>query len=355
VDAVFSFAMNGVMTAGPFSGGLFHSRIGTMPLWSWSEKTTTGPTHQRIAAWQHVKNSAQTLVERIACPGAAEFSRLKNFGLSIALGINPPARSHASCAKENLPSRSSPRKPVAEEPTYDIVNCGPRSRFTIRTDAGVVIAHNCLFGQGPDGLIEYAKGYGVTLTKERSKEVVDAYRAEYAKVKTLWYECSDAAISATRNPGQWFEAGDKLSLCCHKGFLWMKLPSGRLISWARPEVEMQQVPWVNKDGVREMRPVVTVESIDTYTRQFCRHKLIGSSIFQSAVQGTARDILANAVLKVEPAGYPVVLMAHDEMMALVPEGFGDAEEFGRLMCEQAVWCKDLPLSFEAWRGKRFKK
>ena len=213
----------------------------------------------------------------------------------------------------------------------------------------------CLFGQGPDGLIEYAKGYGVTLTKERSKEVVDAYRAEYAKVKALWYECGDAAINATRNPGQWFEAGDKLSLCCHKGFLWMKLPSGRLISWARPEVEMQQVPWVNKDGVREMRPVVTVESIDTYTRQFCRHKLIGSSIFQSAVQGTARDILAHAVLKVEPAGYPVVLMAHDELMALVPEGFGDAEKFGRLMCEQAVWCKDLPLSFEAWRGKRFKK
>lgn len=213
----------------------------------------------------------------------------------------------------------------------------------------------CLFGQGADGLIEYAKGYGVTLTAERSKEVVDAYRAEYAKVRALWYECGDAAINATRNPGQWFEVGEKLSMIVHKGFLWMKLPSGRLISWSRPEVEMQQVPWTNKDGVREMRPVVTVESIDTYTRQFCRHKLIGSSIFQSAVQGTARDILAWGMMNVEGAGYPVVLMAHDELMALVREGTKDAEEFGRLMCKPADWFMDLPLSYEAWRGKRFKK
>jgi DNA polymerase len=227
----------------------------------------------------------------------------------------------------------------------------------------------CLFGQGAQGLIDYAKGYGVTLTPERSKEVVDAYRAEYAQVKALWYACGDAAINAVRSPGQWFEAGDKLELICHRNFLWMKLPSGRLISWSRPEVEMQEAPWMEKVFTRELdadgnqvvveapaiRPVVTVESIDTYTRQFCRHKLIGSSIFQSAVQGTARDIIAQGMMNVEAAGYPVVLMAHDELMALVPEGTKDPEEFGRLMCRPADWFKDLPLSYEAWRGKRFKK
>lgn len=216
----------------------------------------------------------------------------------------------------------------------------------------------CLFGLGANGLIEYAKGYGVTLTPERSKEVVDAYRAEYAKVKALWYACGNAAINAVRNPGQWFEAGDKLSLICHRNFLWMKLPSGRLISWSRPEVEMQEVPWAAPGGeslLCEKRPVVTVESIDTYTRQFCRHKLIGSSIFQSAVQGTARDVIAQGLMNVEAAGYPVVLMAHDELMAVVPEGTKDADEFGRLMCKPAEWFQDLPLSYEAWRGKRFKK
>lgn len=222
----------------------------------------------------------------------------------------------------------------------------------------------CLFGQGAKGLVEYAKGYGVTLTLERAQEVVDAYRREYEKVRALWYACGEAAINAVRSPGQWFEAGDKLELICHRNFLWMKLPSGRLISWSRPEVEMQEAPWTEKTTDpdtgeiterKAVRPVVTVESIDTYTRQFCRHKLIGSSIFQSGVQGTARDIIAQGMINVEAAGYPVVLMAHDELMACVPEGAKDPEEFGKLMCQPADWFMDLPLSYEAWRGKRFKK
>lgn len=216
----------------------------------------------------------------------------------------------------------------------------------------------CLFGQGANGLIEYAKGYGVTLTPERSKEVVGAYRAEYAKVRALWYACGDAAVEATQNPGIWHSAGSKLSLIYHKGFLWMKLPSGRLISWFKPVVEMQDAPWMETvNGVEQQarRPVVTVESIDTYTRQFCRHKLIGSSIFQSAVQGSARDVLANGLINVEAGGYPAVLLVHDEILALVREGQGDPEEFGSLMCKPAPWFADLPLAYEAWRGKRFRK
>lgn len=225
----------------------------------------------------------------------------------------------------------------------------------------------CLFGQGADGLIEYAKGYGVTLTPERSAEVVGAYRAEYAKVRALWYACSDAAINAVRNPGQWFPAGEKLELCVHKNFLWMRLPSGRLLAWSSPQVEMQEAPWREEYKVYDdqgnaevltrpaVRPVVTVESVDTYTRKFCRHKLIGSSIFQSAVQGTARDIIANGLLNVEHAGYPVVLMAHDELMSCVPAGWGDPDDFGQLMCKPAQWFQDLPLAYEAWRGRRFRK
>jgi DNA polymerase len=226
-----------------------------------------------------------------------------------------------------------------------------------------------IFGLGAAGLQGYAVNYGVSMELDESKDATDMLRHKWRRIPANWYACGDAAINAVRSPGQWFEAGDKLELICHRNFLWMKLPSGRLISWSRPEVEMQEAPWTEKVFTREVdadgsqvvveapakRPVVTVESIDTYTRQFCRHKLIGSSIFQSAVQGTARDIIAQGMMNVEAAGYPVVLMAHDELMALVPEGTKDPEEFGRLMCQPADWFKDLPLSYEAWRGKRFKK
>jgi DNA polymerase bacteriophage-type len=225
-----------------------------------------------------------------------------------------------------------------------------------------------MFGQGPAGLVLYAAGLGVTLTLERAQELIKNYRTQYHKVRNLWYRCGDASIEAVRTPGVWVDAGTKLQLLCHRDFLWMKLPSGRLISWARPRVERRLVPWTEQEVIGYdvldnpiivekpvYRDVVTVESIDTKTRIYKRHPLIGSSIYQSGVQGTARDFLVNGMVNVEREGYPVVMTTHDELMSLVREGFGSEQEFGELMCTKAEWFKEVPLAFEAWRGKRFRK
>lgn len=227
----------------------------------------------------------------------------------------------------------------------------------------------CLFGQGWRGLITYALQYDVVLEPEHSQEIVKSYRREYEKVRNLWYACGDASIDAVRNPGTWFSAGDKLELICHKNFLWMRLPSGRYLAWSRPKIETREAPWMEKFFVgydeetgeemyedrQAMRDVVTVESIETRTRKYVRHPLIGSSIFQSAVQGTAADILAEGTLEVEAAGYTPVLLAHDECLSIVPEGWGDEDEYGRLLCTAAPWREDLPLAYEAYRAKRFRK
>lgn len=228
-----------------------------------------------------------------------------------------------------------------------------------------------IFGLGWKGLIDYAKQYGVDMQDEEAQLAVKELREEYDRVRDLWYECGDASVAAVRNPGQWISAGEKLELVCHKGFLWMRLPSGRLISWFAPRIESRLAPWKKKrvvtvpDGkggwedeeIEEdvYKDVVTVEGIDQKTRQWKRFALIGSSIFQSAVQGTARDLLAAGALRTEAAGYPPVLLAHDEDMALVPTGFGSDEEFLELLCQREEWYADLPLTGEVWRDVRFRK
>jgi DNA polymerase len=208
-----------------------------------------------------------------------------------------------------------------------------------------------MFGQGAKGLVKYAEGMGVKLSEGQAKNAVDSYRMSYALVKELWAKCEGAAIQAVENPGNPFRAGDRLVLKVAKNALWMQLPSGRLICWQRPQLELLTTPW----GQQKLG--VTVHSQNTFTRQWSRNQIIGSSIFQSAVQGTARDCLAFAMLNLEKAGYEVINSIHDEVLLLVEEQNGESamEDVIRIMVTPPPWAPDFPLAAEGWYGKRYRK
>ena len=208
-----------------------------------------------------------------------------------------------------------------------------------------------MFGQGAKGLMKYAGSMGVVMDEGLAQEAVDNYRRSYGYVKSLWYNCSDAAVKAVENPGNDFEAGDKLSLKIEFGALCLTLPSGRIIRWQRPELELAATPWGEK------RLGVTVFSQNTFTRQWSRNKLIGSSIFQSAVQATARDFLAVAMLNLEKAKYDVINSVHDEVLLLVEEQNGESAlaDVLKIMTTPPTWAPDFPLAAEGWHGKRYRK
>ena len=208
-----------------------------------------------------------------------------------------------------------------------------------------------MFGQGAKGLVKYSEGMGVVISEGQAKNAVDNYRSSYAKVKWLWGACEAAAIDAVNNPGMGFAAGQKIKLKVAKGALWMQLPSGRLICWQRPQLELLTTPW----GTEKLG--VTVHSQNTYTRQWTRNPLIGSSIFQSAVQGTARDFLADATLSITKAGYDVINLIHDEVLLLVDEEGSDAalDDAIKIMTTSPAWALDFPLAAEGWVSKRDKK
>ena len=208
-----------------------------------------------------------------------------------------------------------------------------------------------MFGQGAKGLVKYAEGMGVKLTEAQAKSAVDGYRSSYAKVKNLWAACEAAAIDAVQNPGVGYAAGQRIKMKCAKEALWMQLPSGRLICWQRPQLELLTTPW----GSEKLG--VTIHSQNTYTRQWTRNALIGSSIFQSAVQGTARDFLADATLSITKAGYEVINLIHDEVLLLTDEVGSDAalEDVLKIMTTPPAWAPDFPLAAEGWVSKRYKK
>jgi DNA polymerase len=207
-----------------------------------------------------------------------------------------------------------------------------------------------MYGQGAKGLVEYADGMGVKLTPAEAEKAVKAYRGKYAKVKNSWYDMETQAINAINVPGTAFRSG-KVLFKVAKDALWMQLPSGRLICWRHPQVEKQLTPWgAMKDGI-------TVWNQNTFTRKWGRNKLIGSSIFQSAVQATARDMLTEAMLSLDDHGYDVLLCVHDEILILSEESKAKESESKMLeiMVKPPAWAPEFPLAAESWISKRYRK
>jgi DNA polymerase len=208
-----------------------------------------------------------------------------------------------------------------------------------------------MFGQGAKGLVKYAEGMGVKITEGQATNAVNNYRRSYAKVKELWGLCEKASLEATEHPNITFKIGTKLAMWSDKRALWMKLPSGRTICWQRPQLELLITPW------GEEKLGVTIHSQNTYTRQWTRNPLIGSSIFQSAVQGTARDFLADSTLNITKAGYEVINLIHDEVLLLADEEGSDTalDDVIKIMTTPPAWALDFPLAAEGWVSKRYKK
>jgi DNA polymerase bacteriophage-type len=171
------------------------------------------------------------------------------------------------------------------------------------------------------------------------------WRAAHPAIVKFWYAVDRAAWTAVRERGRVVRCGP-VAFKSNGAFLQLKLPSGRKISYPQPRIVGDK---------REQRVIFS----DNTEGQFrdCRHGqgAYGGLWTENVVSGIARDILAEAMIRIEAAGYPIVLHVHDEIVAEVPLGTGSREEFTRLMTRRPAWALDLPIAASAWRDSRYTK
>lgn len=187
-----------------------------------------------------------------------------------------------------------------------------------------------------------ASAYGLELPDEQVNKIVKDWRNSNKAIVKFWYDLDRAAIQAVKTSER--TSALNVQFKTQKDFLYCRLPSGRLLSYNRPQVK--------DTGKGEQ---VTYMGVNSYSRKWERQQLYGGKIAENITQAVARDLMAEAILRCEAAGYTIVLSVHDELIAEVPEDFGSVDEFEALMCVHPLWAKGLPLRAEGWQGKRYRK
>ena len=180
------------------------------------------------------------------------------------------------------------------------------------------------------------------LTEDELPPLVAAWRKANPHITQFWWDVDAAAIKAVTEK-QKTKVG-KIIFEYKSGILFITLPSGRKLSYVKPRMA------VNRFG----RDSLTYEGISE-NKKWSRIETYGPKLVENIVQGTARDLLAEAMLRVEKKGYPIVMHCHDEIIAEVPEGTGSVDEMCEIMAVQPEWAEGLPLRADGYQCSFYQK
>ena len=207
---------------------------------------------------------------------------------------------------------------------------------------------------GKGAFLQMAKNYGIVVSEARAEEIKNAWREKNDSIVRYWYAVDKAAIDAVRSPGKATVAGPagrEVKYQVKGSFLRCLLPSKRILYYPYPKYEQVDTPWGSKTWA------VTYMGENSQSKKWERQKGYGGIFVENITQAVARDLLVEGLTNLESHGYAVVLHVHDEIVVEIPESFPDTalQEVERLMSLTPSWAKDLPVSAEGWRGKRYRK
>lgn len=205
---------------------------------------------------------------------------------------------------------------------------------------GKVASLACQYGGAEGALI--SMGALNFVEEEELKGLVQSWRTANPHIVNYWYEI-DSAVKAAVKERKMTKVG-MVTVYYQSGMLKIALPSGRVLSYVRPRMTVNRFgsESVNYEGVGTNRKWTRIES---YGAKFC----------ENIVQATARDVLAEAMLRLEKKGFDIVCHIHDEVVLEVPEGTSSVEEVNEIMAVCPDWCDGLPLKAAGFESPFYKK
>ena len=204
------------------------------------------------------------------------------------------------------------------------------------------IAELALGYGGAVGALTSMGALAMGLSEDELPGLVSTWRNANPHITQFWWDVDEAAVRAVRERKE-TQVG-LIRFQYASGILFAMLPSGRKLAYVKPRMG------VNKYG----RDGLTYEGVGE-NKKWERMDTYGPKLVENIVQGTSRDILAEAMMRLNKAGFSIVFHVHDEAVLEVPEGKSSVEEVCRIMAEPPSWVHGLPLRADGYECQFYKK
>lgn len=296
VVEVLPCTQNGLMIGVNFYNTLLPSKDGIIYPLKWIGSTTTkGTSRETLDLLQEAKT-----------------------WLTVGLSIDSNQK------KQNYGKKKSPLKRSCE--TYDIALSGPNNRFTVLTNQGPILVHNCGYGTGALKLQITLKNADppVVMTESECQNIINLYRDTYPRIPALWKNAEKALHWMVSGQQGWLGREGVVLVDGTKG---LRLPNGMYIQY--PELCKDAEGYKYKDGRKGWV------------------RIYGAKLVENVVQALARIIVMWQLVKISRK-YKVALTVHDAICIVVKQDEQEeASEFVSTVMKTAPkWAQGWPLDCE---------
>ncbi len=208
------------------------------------------------------------------------------------------------------------------------------------------IAELALGYQGALGALKKMGGEAMGLSDIEMETIVKKWREKNRCIVNLWKAVEEAAIKAIMIP-------NKKILLQYLAFqydgtvLTIQLPSGRKLFYQSSAITK------NKWGQASIK----YKGLDQVTKKWWNIESYGGKLVENIIQAISRDVLADAMLRLNQNGYDIVLHVHDEVACEIPAeaSYILLNRMCDILGEEISWAPGLPLTADGYVTRYYKK
>ena len=246
-----------------------------------------------------------------------------------------PRRNYRGCRISCIREKKKLERYRGKTRLYDIRNAGKNNRFTV---SGKLV-HNCGY-QGALGALKAMGGIEMGLSEDELQSIVDSWREANPNIVSLWWDI-DSVVKRVINT-RTKEKYKSLVISYEKGILFIELPSKRRLAYPKAKIGM------NRFGGES----IVYEGI-VVGNKWDKIESYGGKFVENIVQAIARDILAEAMMRLEKKGFNIVMHIHDEVV--IESDSSSVKEINEIMSLLPSWAPGLILDADGFESEFYKK